>query len=505
MKKIALYIIILYIFLMAFGCGGGGGSGSAGFSTVTISATYKNISAGRVRAATVVPVNIRYTVTGLNMEVMTGVFPVTGDFVDIEIKVPTGPQRHFLIEALSGSGGVIYRGEAFQDLDGTPTNIVIELEEVLPHRLVGTWAHVALERTNNGIWGSLLETVVFRNDGTGSEINRRYNFGGDVASIDRIDFTYAKTENKDGSITLTMIYSDRTETHRIVLSDNGNMAIIDRTSNALVERIDVAIRMDTSKTYTDKDLSGDYYGTGYAYDKDLKYSNPGFYSSGSSINSYDGNGEFSVLRTVNGDGVILTDSAVGPYSVSTDGSYTFTYGNFNGYIGLSGLYVNSHPTVNNHWRFGFGMQREDRAYTTTDLGGTWVLTGFGEGNEGSSFGSAFGKMTCDGVGNCNAFLKNRKDGEIINEAVDFRDIFVEQDGSFGYFPDSISPNYAAAIGNDGNTILLNMSFGQSTLYDREILIGVRCSNCTNIMGQGGKIQARRAFNFKKRLGVVSHK
>jgi hypothetical protein len=276
------------------------------------------------------------------------------------------------------------------------------------------------------------------------------------------------------------------------------MIIIDRTPNILSKRVDVAIRMDTSKTYTDADLNGDYYGIGYEYNDDLIFNNPGFYNTGSSIQSYDGFGEFSVLRTLNSDGVIFTDSFIAPYSVSTDGSFLYGYEDVNGYIGMSGLFINSHPTVNNHWRFGFSMQTGDRLYSTEDLAGTWVLSGFGDGNEGNSFGSAFGKMICDSVGNCDAVLKNRKDGDVINEAVEFRDIFVEYDGSFGYFPDSISPNYAAAIGNDGNTMILNMSFGQSTLYDREILIGVRCSSCTNIIGQGGKIHTKKTLIFKKR-------
>jgi hypothetical protein len=356
---------------------------------------------------------------------------------------------------------------------------------------------MALERTNNGIWGSLLETVTFRDDGTGSEIDRRHNFGGNVTSISRIDFTYTKTENQDGSISLIMKYSDRTDTHRIVFSDNGNMIIIDRTPNILSKRVDVAIRMDTSKAYTDADLNGDYYAIGYDYNDDLTFTY-GFFNSWSVISFFDGSGDYLYTATWNTDGVIFTESSTAMYSVFADGSIITANDAFNGYLGSSGLFITSHPTVNNHWKFAFGMKTGDRLYSTEDLAGTWVLSGFGDGNEGNSFGSAFGKMICDSVGNCDAVLKNRKDGDVINEAVEFRDIFVEYDGSFGYFPDSISPNYAAAIGNDGNTMILNMSFGQSTLYDREILIGVRCSSCTNIIGQGGKIHTKKTLIFKKR-------
>ena len=145
----------------------------------------------------------------------------------------------------------------------------------------------------------------------------------------------------------------------------------------------------------------------------------------------------------------------------------------------------------------FGMQKQDKIYSTADLAGAWALTGFGDANEGTSYGDIVGIMTCDSVGNCTATLKSQKDGNVVNEVISFLDIPVDPDGSFGYFPNAISPPYGSAIGNNGNTVIMNMSFGQSDLYDREVLVGVRCSGCSNLAGQGVNIKTKKVYHFKK--------
>jgi len=366
------------------------------------------------------------------------------------------------------------------------------------NKIVGTWAHVALERLNDGTWGSILEKVVFRNDGTGAEINRRVNYGGVVNSFNRIDFTYSTNPNQDGSKNLTMVYPDRTLTHKIIMSDNGNMVIIDRTADTSSKRMDVAIRMDTAKVHTIADFIGDYYAIGYSYDANAFF-NPGLYNTYSATISFDGIGEYGYEATWHSDEIVFTDSKVSSsYSViNPDGSIMTGDGNYSGYLGESGLFITSHPTINSHWKLTFEMQKEDKIYSTADLAGTWALTGFGDANQGTSYGDIVGIMTCDSVGNCTATLKNQKDGDVVNEVISFLDIPVDPDGSFGYFPYAISPPYGAAIGNNGNTVIINMSFGQSELYDREVLVGVRCSGCKNLAGQGVNVKIKKVYHFKK--------
>jgi hypothetical protein len=368
--------------------------------------------------------------------------------------------------------------------------------------LVGTWAHLALDRSDSGIWRSLLETVTFRADGTGSEINRRLNTGGDIAIFPSVDFTYTMVKNTDGTMTIAMTYpatpGNRTDTHTLVLSDNNNMVLIDRTSDTLTKRIDAAIRMDTSKTYSNADFNVEAYGIGYGYDKD-KIIWPGSYTAFSVIKYFDGEGNCPQDMMWNSDGNIVANWYDDTYTLNPDGSFTFNDTAYSGYIGVDAkLAILSRPTFAANWDFGLGMQKEDRTYATADLAGTWAITGFGDAGEGATFADIFGEMTCDTSGSCNAILKNQKDGGTVNESIQFHDISVEPDGSFGYFPNSIAPFYSSAIGNNGNTIFMNMSFGQLDTYDREILIGVRCSNCSNLAGQGIKIHSRKNIYFKKR-------
>jgi hypothetical protein len=302
---------------------------------------------------------------------------------------------------------------------------------------------------------------------------------------------------------LTMVYADRTETHKVILSDNGTMAIIDRTDDTLTKRMDLAIRMDTAKSYTTADFIGDYYAAGYNYDTNAFFS-PGVRNAFASIAFFDGAGEYTLESTSHSDEIIYTDSKVAPYAVTgTDGAI-LTAGYFHGYLGGSGLFITSHPTIiNNCWRLTFGMPRGDMIYSTANLSGTWALVGLGDANEGSSYGDIVGRMNCDNAGNCQAILKHQKDGDVVSEQIDLVDIPVDPDGSFGYFPNAISPPYGSAIGNSGNTIIMNMSFGQSELYDREVLIGVRCNKCSNLAGQGIKVKTKKTYHFKKPSGPLT--
>jgi hypothetical protein len=140
MRKIILFFTIISLLLITFSCGGGGGS-SQGVSPVTVSTSFKQVTALSIQSTTLT--TIRYTVSGSGMETMTGAVPVTGNLVEFTLDVPNGPQRYFLIEALDSSGEVKYSGEADRDLDGTPITITIVLVAVpVPPTfdLSGTWS-----------------------------------------------------------------------------------------------------------------------------------------------------------------------------------------------------------------------------------------------------------------------------------------------------------------------------------------------------------------------------
>lgn len=131
MKKIVSYLTIICLLSITFSCGGGGSGSAKGVSPVTVLASFKSFATlsntSLKAAASVLLTSIRYTVSGSDMETMTGTVPVTGNLVEFTLNVPNGPQRHFLIEALDAPGNVLYRGEIFADLNGAPVTLTIIL------------------------------------------------------------------------------------------------------------------------------------------------------------------------------------------------------------------------------------------------------------------------------------------------------------------------------------------------------------------------------------------
>jgi hypothetical protein len=129
MKKLISYLTIINLLLITFSCGGGGSS--KGVSPVTVLASFKTSSAGSaaMKAQVTTLTNIRYTVSGSDMETMTGTVPVTSNLVEFTLEVPNGPQRHFLVEALDDLNNVRYKGESCVDLNGLPITVTITLTE----------------------------------------------------------------------------------------------------------------------------------------------------------------------------------------------------------------------------------------------------------------------------------------------------------------------------------------------------------------------------------------
>ncbi len=91
-------------------------------------------------------------------------------------------------------------------------------------------------------------------------------------------------------------------------------------------------------------------------------------------------------------------------------------------------------------------------------------------------------MTCDDVGSCTFSFKNQRDGQVTYE-VGSHILSVSPEGSFGSSLSADAPPYGGAIGNNGNTIIMNLSFDQNQLFHREIMIGVKCSLCTEFNHQ----------------------
>jgi len=129
MKKNIIFMVIICTLFIFSGCGGGGG-GSSSNTPVTISVSFQNNHASSFNSKDLPLTDVRYTVTGAKMEDMQGTVPIIGNAADIDLMVPSGPQRIFTIQILDSSGAVAYYGNKTVDLTGDPITIEIPLNKV---------------------------------------------------------------------------------------------------------------------------------------------------------------------------------------------------------------------------------------------------------------------------------------------------------------------------------------------------------------------------------------
>jgi hypothetical protein len=479
MKSVILYVFILLFIFVGLGCGGGEVGGKSESSQVSVIAKFRDVNpAAEIKAAASTLTHIRCTVSGPGMPVMTHVEPVVGNVVEFTMNVPNGLQRSFVIEAMDALNNLKYTGSAKKDLDGTPMSIEIMLSY---NPLVGTWGYRNIEHTNDGGWKTSLGTVTMNADGTGVHIRTENDSEEGVRTLTDT-FTYSTNQHSNGSISFVTTTLEETNVNTVVVSDNVSMFIMDGTIDSDDQEMNVAIKLNTFKTYTNADLIGDSYGMIYIHDPNKTYL-PGNYASISAIRSFDGAGNSPITITMNFDGTIGSWSIAGTYSLSPDGRVSLS-----GRIPILGYYgandniiVGSYPVVADYYEVLLGMKRGDRVYSTADLEGTWALASFGDEVNGTRFDAKFGTMTCNAGGNCAISLKTQEDGVITYESNSIT-LSVSPDGSFGKSFSADEPAEAAAIGNDGNTMIMNRSFKTGELDEREIFIGVKCGVCFNLAG-----------------------
>jgi hypothetical protein len=332
-----------------------------------------------------------------------------------------------------------------------PESAITELYNLsseVSDKVTGTWGTMGISHQS---WHTESGKVTLRDDGTGT--NEYYRNDNGVLSSGSENFTYTITDNHDGSFTLTVIPESGgpAEDIRLVISDNGNMFIEDGTTDMAEQLMMVGIRLDAVTPYTDADFNGDFYGIGYEHD-----GMGNSYSGSSSINNADGAGTFTfTVMTSNTDGVISNPVEPGmPYAVNADGSISIDGSAPTNFLSADGkLLTHSNPDTADDWENGFLMKKADRAYATSDIEGEWAFASFGD-YQGTEFMSGFGGMTCDAAGNCmisERILKS--DGSLIIETSNDT-VSVSADGSFGgTLPGGVP--YSAAIGNDGNTFIVN--------------------------------------------------
>ena len=134
---------MLALLIVNINCGGGGTSSDTSAKTaLTINlgevrdgSSLSASERGMVSTSSIPPhdVAIRITISAPDMPTIVETVPTAGlTAVTVTIEVPNGPNRHILVEALNDSGGVLYRGETYVDLDGTPVSVAITMVSADP-------------------------------------------------------------------------------------------------------------------------------------------------------------------------------------------------------------------------------------------------------------------------------------------------------------------------------------------------------------------------------------
>jgi hypothetical protein len=380
--------------------------------------------------------------------------------------------------------------------------------------MIGTWGNAALQYDNtNKVWYTEASRTTFNADGTGTIEgikNDGFNQAGQRIKDFYEPFVYTIGSNAEGSSTLSIQIGSQTFSRRLVVSDNGNMVIMDGVADSAWEKLTVCAKIDTAKTYSNADLTGEYYSLGFERNVANVTDPPngnGPYMAISSIHNYSGTGSYTYVGKANsvyGDGHngIWDDNTatVRNYTVSSDGGMTGGGGAFQGAISGNGkIFGGTGSYLSDNWVAYFFMKKGDKTYATADLAGKWAIVSFGQDNQTTtppsmSFDAQIGTMICNSAGVCNFKLRDRRscDGPscavTTNVSSGSATLSVSADGSFGTFlSGGQSPAYAGAIGNDGNTILFNTSFNPNQLYHREIFVGVRASNIGDLTLSGGPL------------------
>ena len=372
-----------------------------------------------------------------------------------------------------------------------------------PH--VGVWGTQQLIRFNEGYdtaggvsvpWYAEAARTTLNEDGTGTMVITKNDHNGEVTE-ETLNFTYTMASNADGSMTVTMAMGDEDYPVRMVTGDDGLMGIVDGTGVQGQEKLMVLYRIDTAKSYGSFDMDGEYYNVGFERNATGVVDPPdgnGSFMAISGVHTFNGNGLYGYYGKANsltsgGGNVIWDDSGKTnqPYEVGAAGTVTSGGGAFRGWLtgnglagGGGGVFLDG---ANNQAGYFF-LKKGDRSYTNADLAGRWALVGFGQDSEADSqrFSASIGTMICDAAGTCGVKMKDRWSDETTQINTDTLALSVAADGSFGTFLSGQSPSHAGVIGNDGNTILLNVSFKSEVPYHREIVIGIRADNIGDLAG-----------------------
>jgi|GEM_PF-5872680 len=346
---------------------------------------------------------------------------------------------------------------------------------------VGTWGGSLMQHNNGtggGSWSAMSIKPVFGADGT---LKMDYVSGGQTVTAQTYNAGYSNYLNKNGSLALLM-EDARGGMSRIKFgcADDKRLCIADGAGySGSPQMIFSTIKLAPSKIYSNTDLKGNYYFVGYQVESSGGPAD--MYRATSGVLNAGGNGTYSLTERQNSNGAVTSLSQTGTYVVNPDGSIRWD-GQSTGTSFLTGdgkLAVLTDVQAGNNATTYFLMKKADRAYYTADLAGIWSVSSIGD-EGGTNFFASFGTMSCESNGKCAVSIRAQSDGAVQYKSFGIAPLSVAPDGSFGASLAAGAPAYSGAIGNAGNTIIMNLSYDAANPAHRQIITGARCSACSNL-------------------------
>lgn len=158
MKKAIILILALIPFTTnIIGCGSSSVTSGKTAVAINLSPATAGSAANSMKASSSIPssmVTIRFEISAPDMTTIQKTVSVDGrTSISESFDVPNGDNRHFLVEAMDAAGNVLYRGDTYANLDGTPVILEIAMVSVIdlyPSNVVNNGIDITFDVNNSG-------------------------------------------------------------------------------------------------------------------------------------------------------------------------------------------------------------------------------------------------------------------------------------------------------------------------------------------------------------------